>query len=267
MKKILSLVIVMATLLALAAIPANAGRGFSLEAEFGTPKIDGVIDDMWKNCKTFAETKYKSSDGSAPLNGDNAVVKVMWDYDNIYFLVEAKDKDLKDAEIFEFYIDEAFDKSTTYNKNDRQSRINLKDCSINVSASTKDDEGNHTGREKLYKGGKIAKTADGWVLEVAFAWAGHVEIDAGKTIGVELMWDTAGEGAFRWNVNTSEAPKDKAPYQSTDNFAPVLLKEEVVAKAPAKAPATAPATFDGIAVLAVVAALSGAGVVVCKKSK
>ena len=264
MKKILSLVIVMATLMALAAIPANAGRGFSLEAEFGTPVIDGKIDDIWANCKTTAETKYKSSDGSAPPNGDNAVVKVMWDYDNIYFLVEAKDKDLKDAEIFEFYIDEAFDKSTTYNKNDRQSRINLKDCSINVSAKTADDEGNHTGREKLYKGGKLAKTADGWVLEVAFAWAGHVEIDAGKTIGVELMWDTGGEGAFRWNVDTYGATKDKAPYQSTDNFAPVLLKEEVIEEAPVKAP-TAAATFDGLAVLAVVAALSGAGVVVCKR--
>ena len=58
--------------------------------------------------------------------------------------------------------------------------------------------------------------------------------------------------------------KDKAPYQSTDNFAPLLLKKEVVEEAPAKAP-TAAATFDGLAVLAVVAALSGAGVVVCKR--
>nr|MBQ4320509.1 hypothetical protein [Clostridia bacterium] len=262
MKKILSLAIVMATLLALVLVPVNAGRGFSLEAEFGTPVIDGKVDDIWANCKTTAETKYKSNDGSAPLNGDNAVVKVMWDYDNIYFLVEAKDKDLKDAEIFEFYVDEAFDKSTSYNKNDRQSRITVKSCTI--GDSTKDVDGNDTSRKELFNSAKMSKTSDGWILEVSLKWAGHVEIDAGKTIGLELMWDTGGEGAFRWNVDTYGTTKDKAPYQSTDNFAPVLLKEEVIEEAPAKAP-TAAATFDGLAVLAVVAALSGAGVVVCKR--
>lgn len=279
MKKLISIALISIMVLALVAAPISANKGNSFAAEYGTPKMDGKVDDVWNNCATEAVV-------NMPHNGDNkgstdtASVKAMWDETHLYFLVTAKDSQLADGECFEFYIDEAFDKSEKFNKNDRQSRIYVQTGEI--LDSTKDEDGNDTSRKELYDsktGWGFSKTADGWVCEVAFKWAGNVTIKAGMDIGVEFMWDDQGAGlALRWNVDTANG--DGAPYQSTKDFGKLTLNEEVVAEEETEAAAETPktdapktdsttsaATADPITAAIIVVALLGTGVVIGKTRK
>jgi len=103
-----------------------------------------------------------------------------------------------------------------------------------------------------------------YVLEIKAPFADGAKV--GSTIGFYAMI-TSNDDFANPGQNHILAPKtDKAAANTSSEFYNVTLSDKVVEfeKAPAAAE-KAPATFDGIAVLAVVAALSGAGVVVSKK--
>ena len=271
MKKLLSLIMITVMILSVAILPVSAGRGYKLEAEYGTPVIDGKIDSIWGKSEAIVNNP---ADGDKKGSSDTATVKALWDENGFYFLVVAKDSKLEDAEIFEFYVDEAFDKSTTYNKNDRQSRIKVKTGEL--VDTIKDSDGNLTGRKDYYVKSAYTTTSDGWILEAAFKWIGNVKIKAGMSVGAEFMWDDQGAGvAWRWNVDTVNG--DEKPYKTSKDFGELILKEKpapattaapATAKAPAAATTAAPKTADPIvhAVVAL-AAVMGTGIVLVRKRK
>ncbi len=111
-------------------IPAVDDKGFTSEgrivANFGTPKIDGEIDDMWKNAIQIL-----------PPNTNNAAVKatatfkVLWDDNALYFLAQVKDPNLSVAPInayqqdsIEVFLDEKNDKASSYTSDDLHFRVN-----------------------------------------------------------------------------------------------------------------------------------------------
>jgi len=272
MKKALPILLISVMIFAMVVTPVNAGRGLKLEAEYGTPVIDGKIDDIWGESAAIVDLPHN---GDKKGSSDTATVKALWDEDGFYFLVIAKDSSLEEKECFEFYVDEKFDKSEVFNKYDRQSRIYVKTGEI--LDSTKDEDGNDTSRKDLYVKSAYTTTSDGWILESAFKWSGLVKIEAGMVLGCEFMWDDQGAGlALRWNVDTNGG--DTAPYKSTKDFGEFILKEEVVeiieeteaaaAEAPKSEAPKAAKTADPITLAAVaLVAVMGTGVVLGKKRK
>ena len=260
MKKILPIILVSIMMFALIAAPVNAARDGKIEAAYGEVKLDGKFDE-WEIAE-FANlvVDYHLNDN---IKAKSAKVKAIWNEDALYFYVEATDTNgIQDKEMFEFYFDEVYDKSTKFNKNDRQSRIYLKDNTI--TTSTKDEDGNDTSRESLYIGSKTVAEGNNWKIEAGFKWTGNTAMKAGMVLGAEFMWDTT-EGAIRWTVDTKEG--ETAPYQSTEFFGElVLLEEVVIVEEEAEAPAAA-ATADPITAAIAVVALLGSGIVVSKVRK
>lgn len=195
-----------------------ADYGQSLEAVRGTPNIDGEAEAMWELCTSTARVD-KPHDGVDPGSSNYAEVKAMWDDECLYFLVTAHDSDFDpEGDVFEFYLDEKYDKSETYNKYDRQTRLSVSGNWLN---SVTDEDGNDTGREELYKSSAYKTTGDGWVMEVALKWNDDIRPAEGDVMGLEFMWDDTGIAAWRWNVDTANG--ETAPYASTENFAPMTL--------------------------------------------
>jgi hypothetical protein len=259
MKKILPIILVSIMMFALIAAPVNAGRGGKLEAAYGDVKIDGKFDE-WAIAE-FAALKvdYHLNDA---IKAKSAQVKSIWNEDALYFYVEATDTNgIQEKEMFEFYFDEAYDKSPKFNKNDRQSRIYLQTGEI--TTSTNDEDGNDTGRAPLYIGSKTVADGNNWKMEAGFKWTGNTAIKAGMTLGLEFMWDTT-EGAIRWTVDTKAG--ESAPYQSTEFWGELVLLEEVIVVEEEEAPAAA-ATADPITAAIAVVALLGSGIVVSKVRK
>lgn len=105
-------------------------KGFTKDgrivANYGTPKIDGTIDDVWKKAIEIQ-----------PPHTNNAAVKVtatyklLWDDNALYFLANVKDPNMSVApsnaweqDSIEFFLDEKNDKLTTYGSDDSHYRVN-----------------------------------------------------------------------------------------------------------------------------------------------
>jgi len=199
----------------------NVTRGATLNSVYGTPAIDGNFSE-WAAIAP-SDTRVDMNNGwyNALVSGEYAVVKSMWDNDAVYFYVETNDKNLGDREMFEFYIDETYDRSAGFNPTDRQTRVYVNNGTL---CQSHDGRGNNTSREHLYGGSKSAMTENGWAMEVKFLWSDLVEIKAGNTIGVEFMWDNrtnSGTTYYRWNVDTLNGATP--PYRSTEDFGALKL--------------------------------------------
>lgn len=48
--KFLSMILIMAVLILTLSISVHADPDKSINAEYGTPKIDGAVDDIWNKC-------------------------------------------------------------------------------------------------------------------------------------------------------------------------------------------------------------------------
>lgn len=99
-------------------------------ADRGTPVIDGQADGIWNNTQTLVTDRRK-----ARLPGPSgANVKTLWDESNLYVLADVIDPVVNannpksygdwDEDSVEIYVDENNSKSTTYDANDFQYRVN-----------------------------------------------------------------------------------------------------------------------------------------------
>lgn len=99
-------------------------------ADRGTPVIDGQADGIWNNTQTLVTDRRK-----ARLPGPSgANVKTLWDESNLYVLADVIDPVVNannsksygdwDEDSVEIYVDEDNSKSTTYDANDFQYRVN-----------------------------------------------------------------------------------------------------------------------------------------------
>jgi len=183
-----------------------------------------------------------------PATSADKLVASPWNFDNVELLIDVKNAGNK-ADVHQYRIDAATGSLSGQIGNPASQTTN----------------GTDKVKAAKYFEGALGKLDGGYAVEY------KIPLTAEK-VGLNIMVsDTPKEGASASNmyVKTQVASAktgapgawkpEEYPYITLDGDEVTAVKEE------AKAPATSAATFDGLAVLAVVAALSGAGVVVCKK--
>jgi endo-1,4-beta-xylanase len=179
----------------------------------GTPVIDGEEDEVWADAEEIVTDVWVV--GSSGATG---VAKTLWDDENLYVYVTVTDPLLSKAsenvyeqDSFEVFLDENNAKTTTYEGDDSQYRINFdNEASFNGNAKA----------EKLTSATKL--TDDGYIVELAIQFDTVVP-EEGMLIGFDIQVnnDEDGDGVrdsvVEWNDPTHQG------YQSTAGYGLLLL--------------------------------------------
>lgn len=96
-------------------------------AVYGTPTIDGVVDSIWSQAPAMAVNQYQMA-----WQGATGVAKALWDDENLYVLIQVSDTQLDkssanvwEQDSVEIFIDENNAKTTFYQDDDGQYRVNF----------------------------------------------------------------------------------------------------------------------------------------------
>ncbi len=177
-------------------------------AFFGTPVIDGLIDDIWNKAVAVAP---KVSSGTTTTT---ATFKTLWDDNAIYFLAEVKDTDLSaeaanvyERDSVEFFLDELNNKTVGYDGDDLQYRINY----VNQKS------GDHGELTRFYPIAKIVE--GGYVVEGRISLTQKPEND--KVMGIEMQINDA-KGSSRIATLNMFDMTGKA-FENTSLFGEVIL--------------------------------------------
>ena len=94
-------------------------------AKYGTPKIDGEIDDLWADCP-----KAKVGMPIMAWEGAKGEVRLLWDESFVYALFEVQDPLLNNSsanvyeqDSIELFLDQSNEKGASYDANDGQYRV------------------------------------------------------------------------------------------------------------------------------------------------
>ena len=187
----------------------------------GTITIDGEADDKWAEVEEIPLTINLGAKAESNI-------KMLWDKDYLYILAEVTDAELnKDSasewlqDSIEVFIDENNKKTSSYDADDKQYRINyVNDQSF---GSQKWDA------EDLKSAAKI--TDDGYVIEAAFKWT-DITPEDGTKIGLELQINDASKDADKGNPGRlgtlSWADDTGMGYAGSDVFGiAILVADEV----------------------------------------
>lgn len=147
-------------------------------ANFGSPIIDGNVDDIWDN----AYTVYPA------YVGDNvettATFKALWDDKAIYFLAEVKDDELSVEsptpymqDSFEVFLDENNDKTQEYGVDDLHFRVNYENLQSYDNGIA----------ERFYTASKVID--GGYIIESRVA-LNDIPVN-GKVLGLDLQVNEA----------------------------------------------------------------------------
>ena len=160
-----------------AEIPAYA------EATQGTPTIDGEIDAVWADANVLDINTYSMGSGAT------GTAKVLWDKEYIYVLAEVKDPVLSKAspnvyeqDTVEIFLDENNRKTTAYESDDIQARVNF--------------DGEKSVTDGLSTDAFIsaaAKTADGYLVEFALPTT-LGGFKANQVVGFDAQINDDGDG-------------------------------------------------------------------------
>lgn len=181
-------------------------------AKFGSPAIDGTIDDIWANAKSV---QYQNVIPQAQeTTTTTATMKVLWDDNAIYFLTQVKDPNVSDDSMqvyekdsVEFFLDQDNHRNGTYEGDDSQFRINFKN---ELSCD-------HGDLSNLYSATKM--TEDGYIVEGRIALS--VKPENNVVMGIDSQINCA-TGASR-EACISIFDKTGTAYQDTSKFGEVVL--------------------------------------------
>ncbi len=150
----------------------------------GSVKIDGEIDSAWQNVPEIQLGINLGADASA-------YAKTMYDKDYLYALVVVSDSSLDDTnanaweqDSVEIFIDENNHKSSAYEADDKQYRINYKN--VQSFNGSKCNAGNVISCAKV--------SGKGYVIEAAFKWT-DIKPVSGTQIGIEFQINDSKNGA------------------------------------------------------------------------
>ncbi|CEP78624.1 endo-1,4-beta-xylanase [Defluviitoga tunisiensis] len=184
-------------------------------AKYGTPIIDGEIDDIWK----IAETYSTQTVVSGSLQNAKADFKVLWDEKALYVLATVSDpvlnKDHSDPweqDSVEIFIDENNNKTGFYELDDAQYRVNFVNeqsfgtgaSAVNFKTATKEIDG-------------------GYIIEAAISWK-TIAPSGGEVIGFDVQVNDASASGRRAGILTWNDPTGNN-YQSTVNFGNIKLEK------------------------------------------
>ncbi|WP_295218935.1 endo-1,4-beta-xylanase [Ruminococcus sp.] len=148
-------------------------------------EIDGVIDDAWADANTIDINNYSMGSGATGTS------KMLWDENYLYVLTEVKDAKLSAAsanayeqDTVEVFFDENNHKTSSYESDDIQCRINYEN-----------DKTVTDGRSTDAFVSAAAKTADGYLVEVAIPYTiGSFHADQIVGFDVQINDDGTGDG-------------------------------------------------------------------------
>ncbi len=97
------------------------------EASYGTPVIDGDIDEVWSEAAELPVNRYQTA-----WSGSTGTAKALWDEENLYVLVEVNDSSFDksnenpwEQDSIEVFVDENNGKTPSYEDDDGQYRVNF----------------------------------------------------------------------------------------------------------------------------------------------
>jgi len=174
----------------------------------GTPTVDAEEDDIWSNAEEAAAETWVLGE-----NGSTGTVKTMWDDENLYVYFTVTDALLSKAsgnpweqDSVEVYVDQNNAKTTTYETDDGQFRINFDNEQSFLGGANAD---RITSATRL--------TDDGYVVEMAIA-LDAIEPAEGMIIGFEFQVNNDEDGSgVRDSVITWNDPTHLS-YQNTSRF-------------------------------------------------
>lgn len=118
------------------------GQTLTATAKYGKPKIDAVMDDVWKTTEEYITDRYVQG-----VKGKVAYAKfrVLWDEESIYVWAEVYDPVINkdnsnpwEQDSIEIFVDEGNEKATSYDRNDAQYRVNFENVQSFGTNASKD---------------------------------------------------------------------------------------------------------------------------------
>lgn len=185
-------------------------------AVFGTPRVDGTIDDCWSNAEVIVPDIYgKESDVTVKYH-------VMWDDNALYVLAEVLDSTLDatggaayQQDSVELFLDERYDKSTTYKEDDVHYRVNY----LNSRSTDNGDSTRFYSAVSLMKNDTGATI--GYIVESCISWA-YVTPENDLEIGFDLQVNEAKNGNRDTTITLFDTTGNA--YQNPSLFGKLVLK-------------------------------------------
>ncbi len=164
-----------------------------VQAQFGTPMVDGVVDEIWASAIAYALEQ------PTLLDGTSATTKVMWDDNALYTLTEVVDSALDDTAVnayeqdsLELFLDELYDKATSYQSDDIHYRVNYK----NVKSVDNGDAA------RFYTA--TTTTATGYLVETCIRFD-QVTPANGLELGFDAQINASAEGSRKGTISIFDA--------------------------------------------------------------
>ncbi len=259
MKK-LSIVLAILTLAALFVMPTSAA---GTDILYGTPELDGVIDEMYTLSASYdaLDTGWKYESGATLADNSEfaATTYYLWDDDYIYMAVEVTDatpNHVAEATVKAGYQWQNDVAEFWVFQNDVMGQFNFDAAGYGIGVGGAASF-TSTGCE-----GAATMTDDGYIVEVKMP----NELAAGDTVKLMTQVNNAVDSTLKALVCIGGQKDKVVEYTLSDEEAYIEVVEEAPATDAAATTETATATADPITAL-VALAIAGAGVVVCKKNR
>jgi hypothetical protein len=161
-----------------------------ITATFGSPYVDGVIDDCWEDAGVIVPGIYSAASDVKVKH------RIMWDDNALYFLTEVQDSNLDKVnttsyqqDSVEYFLDELYDKASGYQPDDLHYRVNFE----NMRTTDSGDSKRFYTRTQLTKDASGATT--GYIAEACIVWADATAPANGLEMGADLQINEAKNGS------------------------------------------------------------------------
>lgn len=178
----------------------------TIEAKYGTPKIDGEVDEIWNSCP-----EAKVNNQLTAWEGATGTVKLLWDNKHVYALFEVKDSVLDnksnnkyEQDSIEIFLDQNNDKSSSLDENDGQYR---------VSFAGEESFGQIPNTKGFVSANQL--TDGGYRIELAIPLI--KEAKTGKTMGFDAQVNDSNAFGFRQGIAKFNDLSDNS-YQNAKNW-------------------------------------------------
>ncbi|WP_051983547.1 endo-1,4-beta-xylanase [Pseudobacteroides cellulosolvens] len=205
----------------------NSGYGFlSLEGaakliqvKCGTPVIDGSVDSTWYNVSDNETGVWVS--GSS---GSTAKFKTLWDKDYLYVLADVSDTKLSkkspntyEQDSVEIFVDQNNSKTTAYQTDDYQIRINF------------DNEVAFDHAKPQGFKSATSKTDTGYIVEAAIPMTA-IKLEAGRLLGFDLQINNDNDEDDTGSRDSVSIWCDASgnSWQSLSGLGNIILESEIV---------------------------------------
>ncbi|MFD1955481.1 endo-1,4-beta-xylanase, partial [Paenibacillus thailandensis] len=186
--------------------PPASANALQASANYGTPAVDGEVDEVWSQAAALPVNRYQSA-----WQGATGEAKALWDDQYLYVLMQVSDTQLDKASVnaweqdsIEVFLDQNNDKSFSYQADDGQYRVNFdNETSFNPSSKA-------TG---FVSATKVSGTNYTVELKIPFTAVAPAN---GTKLGFDVQVNDAKDGARQsvaaWNDTTGTGYQDTSVY-------------------------------------------------------